>query len=107
MTGGQVGLGRTFDEFVVPFGYVAGSPLTTTATWDSATLSSLGLTDGTYTYTLGSGDMAVINIGTAPAPEPAIGGLLLAGAGLLGLMAFLRKRKAQHTSLVSHNFLSE
>jgi hypothetical protein len=53
-------------------------------------LSSLGLTDGTYTYTLGAGDTFMVTIG-ASTPEPA--SLLLTGVGLLGLMVGLRKLK--------------
>jgi hypothetical protein len=89
-TGGEIGFGHSFDEYVVPFGYVAGSSLISTSTWDSATLSSLGLTDGTYTYTLGAGDTFMVTIG-ASTPEPA--SLLLTGVGLLGLMVGLRKLK--------------
>jgi PEP-CTERM motif len=85
-TGGVIGFG--FDQYAVPFGYVAGDLLTNSSTWDSATLSSLGLTDGTYTFTLSSGDSIVLNIG---APEPTTSSLLLAGIGLLGLMLGFRK----------------
>jgi hypothetical protein len=58
-------------------------------------LSSLGLTDGIYTYTLGSGDSFVIDIGSpATTPEPSTSCLSLTGVGLLGLMVWLQKRKA-------------
>lgn len=43
----------------LPQGYVSGAPLgTSTATWQGATLSSMGLTPGTYQSTWGEGDNA-------------------------------------------------
>ena len=76
----------------VPRNYVSGSQLAGTATYNSKTIASLGMTPGTYTWTWGSGataDSAQLIVGTAPIPEPSSLGLLALGA--FGLVA-RRKR---------------
>lgn len=79
----------TFNNLFVPVGYVSGSNLgVSTATWASATLAGLGLTQGTYVWSWGSGqnaDTVTINIGSAGAvPEPSTWAMLLAGFGIIG-----------------------
>jgi hypothetical protein len=76
----------------VPTGYVSGSALTGTATYNSQTLAGLGLTPGTYTWTWGTGanaDSFVLNIGTPTLPTtPAPSSLYLVIAGILGVACF-------------------
>ncbi len=96
-----VGLG-TFDEtsggvVAVPEDYVSGAVLgTSTATWTNATITSLGLTPGSYVWAWGSGASAdtftldIISRGGSAAPEPATWAMML--LGLAGL-AFLRTRR--------------
>lgn len=71
----------------VPTGYTSGALLgTSTATWDSTTLSGLGVTPGPYTWTWGTGanaDSFTLYAGTSPVPEPA--SLAVLAVGLLGL----------------------
>lgn len=81
----------------VPFGYVSGTLLSGTATWDSTTLTALGVTPGTYTWTWGTGaaaDSLTLYAGVNPpatAPEP--GSLLLLSTGFAALGGFaVRKR---------------
>jgi hypothetical protein len=61
-------------QLVVPVGYTTGQPISSTMTFTGQTLSSLGLTPGTYTYTWGSGANAdSINVvvgGTPVTPTP-------------------------------------
>jgi PEP-CTERM motif len=84
----------------VPDGYVSGAPLTSGATWDSTTLAALGVTDGTYTWTWGSGpnaDSFTLNVGETPptsTPEPASLALLGTGLAALGLNRGRRRKGA-------------
>lgn len=79
----------------VPASYTSGSLFTDGATWDNATLASLGITPGTYTWTFGSGidtDYVILNVvapaAVVPTPEPAALGLLGIGLAVLGLARF-------------------
>lgn len=73
----------------VPTGYVSGTGLSSSATFDSATIASLGVTPGTYTWTWDSGaDSFVLNV-EAPAVEP--GSFLLTGIVLLAGLWLARK----------------
>jgi hypothetical protein len=71
------------NQMGIPEGYTSGEPLNTSATWDSATFSSLGLNPGTYTYTWGFGstaDSLTVQVGASSVPEPATIWLLAMGA---------------------------
>ena len=77
----------------VPQGYTSGTSLSGSATFNSATLSSLGITPGTYVWTWGTGptaDSLTLNAGT---PEP--GSLSLIAAGLLLAGLRMRRRAAR------------
>ena len=83
-SGDLVGVFGAAQAIVVPFGYVSGTSLSITDTWNNQTLASLGLTPGTYTWTWGNGadaDSFVLQIAT---PEP--GSLWLVVIGGLGLL---------------------
>ena len=78
-TGDFVGIlpGTATDRSIqVPNGYVSGTYLSNTSTFTNKTITSLGLTPGTYTYSWGSGGNAssitiIIAVSTAtPTPTP-------------------------------------
>jgi len=78
----------------VPAGYVSGSALSDTATYDSATLSSLGVRPGVYKWTWGSGaDADNFTLIAGAVPEPSTWALLLAGFGGLVMVSYRRTRK--------------
>lgn len=88
-TGPFAGVQGTGGLLFVPGGYTSGTILSDSATWTGATLSSLGVTPGTYTYTWGSGataDSFTLNA----VPEPSTWATLLAGVGML--IGFRRRR---------------
>jgi hypothetical protein len=87
----EVGLGG----LAVPLGYVSGTSLSGSATFDGQTFASLGLTPGTYVYTWGSGpdaDHATINIESVP--EPSTWAMMLLGFAALGFLGYRRNREA-------------
>jgi hypothetical protein len=57
-------------QLVVPNGYTSGLQITGTQTFTGQTLTTLGLTVGTYTYTWGSGKSFDVVIGGTPGPTP-------------------------------------
>ncbi len=68
------------NAILVPQGYVSNTVLAvSTSTWNAKTFSSLGLTPGTYTWTLPTSDTLVLNI-VAPNTAPIF---VSAGAGSL------------------------
>jgi hypothetical protein len=91
--GNLAGVQGTGGLLLVPGGYTSGTILSGSDTWTTATLSSLGVTPGTYTYTWGSGptaDSFTINAITGAVPEPSTWATLVAGVGML--IGFRRRR---------------
>jgi VPDSG-CTERM motif len=87
-------VGINFGSFLfVPNGYVSGTALSDTSTYNGATFASLGVTPGTYVWTWGTGlpnQNFTLVIGAAGVPD---GGatVSLLGCALLGLGALRRK----------------
>jgi hypothetical protein len=55
---------------ILPTGYTSGANISSTQTFNNTSLSTLGLTNGTYTYTWSGGSIDVVVGGPAPTPTP-------------------------------------
>ena len=80
----------------LPAGYVSGTALSDSSTYNSATFASLGVTPGRCTWTWGTGlpdQNFTLQIGPVAGPSVPDGGstVSLLGFGLLGLAALRRK----------------
>jgi hypothetical protein len=77
----------------VPQGYISGTALSDTATYDNATFSSLGVTPGTYEWTWGAGanQNFTLKIGATTVPDAGSTFMLLSGA-IVALGNFRRRR---------------
>jgi len=98
------GTGQTFgisggDVLFLPQGYVSGTSLSGSSTFNAQTFVSLGITPGTYTWTWGTGataDSLTITTNAAAVPEPgsALAGMLALGVCACGLLRRVRKSGA-------------
>lgn len=97
-SGNGVGFNGSINRVVVPQGYVSGSALASSSTWNGATIAGLGLTVGTYTWNW-AGDSLTLIISLAPpvttvAPVPTLSEWgVVALAVLLGLLGLMRTRR--------------
>ena len=99
-TGDVVGIEATSPtQIYLSSGYTSDTLLSDSATWDGATIASLGLTPGTYVWTLGNGgpDQSYTLDIVAPTatPLPAALPLFAGGLGVIGLLGARKRRKAQ------------
>ena len=75
------------EEIFVPDGYVSGDPLAGTSFYASESFASIGLTPGSYGFTIPSGDSVTVNINAIPEPTTA------AMLGLSGFVLISRRRR--------------
>ena len=85
-SGNKIAVGGQFGQFWLPAGYVSGQPISGTATFDTATFASLGMTPGAYAWTLPNADTVSLTI----VPEPSRA--LLSVLGISAVM--VRRRRA-------------
>jgi hypothetical protein len=94
-SGDPVGIDNLAGLLYLPLGYVSGSALSSSATFNNATLASLGVTPGTYVWTWGDGanQNFTLQIGSVGVPGVPDGGstVSLLGCALLGLVGLRRK----------------
>jgi hypothetical protein len=89
VSGPYLGIENGF--LAVPQGYESGSILdVSSAAWVSQTFASLGMTPGTYVWTLASADTLTLDV-VATVPIPAAAWLFGSALGLLG---WIRRKKA-------------
>lgn len=75
---------------VVRESYGSGDPLSGTATWLGTSVASLGMTQGTYLWTLdANGATVTINV----VPEPTTTALLVSTTAALGFVAYRRRAR--------------
>jgi hypothetical protein len=94
-SGDSVGIVASINWLVVPMGYVSDGPLSDTATYDSATFASLGVTPGVYKWTWGTGvhaDTFTLVIGTV-VPESSTWAMMLLGIAGLCFVGYRRTRR--------------
>ena len=88
-------VGNSAFGLAVPMGYVSNTNLTSSATWDTATFASLGVRQGTYVWSWGTGlpnQNFTLIIGSGVSGVPDAGSTVsLLGCALLGLAALRRK----------------
>ena len=76
------------EEIFVPTGYVSGNPLSGSSFYQGQSLASIGLTPGSYGFTIPSGDSVTLNISAIPEPNSAV----LLCCGLCGSVLVIRRR---------------
>jgi hypothetical protein len=94
-SGDALGVSEGEAALAVPAGYVSGTSLSGSSTFDSATLASLGLTPGKYVYTWGSGpdaDSLTVDIGSVP--EPSTWAMMLLGFAGIAFVGYRKTRRA-------------
>jgi hypothetical protein len=95
--GDSVGIALNFyvePALVLPVGYLSGSPLSSSATWDGATFKSLGVTSGVYKWTWPVADAfdKDDSFTLIAVPEPSTWIMMLAGFAGLSLAAWIKGR---------------
>jgi hypothetical protein len=97
-SGDHFGIWGAWSYLNVPYGYTSGSPLSGSSTWESTTISDLGLDVGTYTWTWGSGanaDSFTLNVAAVPEPgQLAVMGLMSLGVAGVAVRHCWKKRAA-------------
>jgi hypothetical protein len=94
-TGAGIGLASLTGVIGVQAGYVSGSPLSGTSTWNGRTISNLGLTNGTYVWSWTSDNVTLVIIGPpsvtaiSPTSGPTAGGtsITITGTNFSGATA--------------------
>lgn len=87
----------TFGSIAVPTGYISGTSIgaSSTSNWTGQTLSSMNVTTGVYTWTLGNTDTVTLTVGSVtPVPEAGPGAIAGLGLAVATLRQLRRRRQA-------------
>jgi hypothetical protein len=95
-SGATVGIVGSNGGLILPYSYSpGGSLLPSTTTWDHATIAGLGLKDGTYVWTWGSGaDADSFTVDVSGAPEASTWAMMALGFAALGFAGYRASRKS-------------
>ena len=89
----------------VPHGFVSGSSISSTATWNNTTLAGLGITSQIYNYTWGPGTddsisfYAGVPVPSSSTPEPAPALLLILAAAAFALFRRTSSASFRHSRI--------
>lgn len=87
-SGDSVFFSDSSGDLLVPVGYVSGSALSDSATYDNQTLASLDATPGSYKWTWGSGANQNFTLDVNAVPEPSTWAMIMLGFAGLGFAGF-------------------
>jgi hypothetical protein len=96
-TGDSVGIAAAnplFGEIEVPLGYVSGTPLLSSMTFNNATIGSLGARPGIYEWTWGTRPNQNFTLQIVPDPGFTFGLLIISFGALFGAARFCSLRLA-------------
>ncbi len=99
-SGDTFGIVATQSAVYLPVGYISNSAIASTATFAGATMASLGLDAGVYSYTTPN-DTITVNIGQAAlgaVPEPATWAFMIFGFGAVGGALRSNRRRQKNTA---------
>jgi len=91
-SGDKFGLAPGIAGILLPAGFQSGDSINASTTIASATLSSLGLLAGSYTYSWDS-DSILLNITASVVPLPAALPLFVGGLASMGVMGWRKRRQ--------------
>jgi hypothetical protein len=96
--GSVIGVDGVTQTIMLSTGYISNSFISSTATFANQTLASLGLTPGSYVYSLPN-DTVTVNIGpvAAAVPETATWAMMITGFGMMGAAMRTRRRSTKVT----------
>ncbi|MDQ8196316.1 hypothetical protein QEH59_17910 [Coraliomargarita sp. SDUM461004] len=85
------------EQIILPTGYISGSAVSGESIWAGVTLASMGLDEGTYTWTWGNdltADSLTLIVSQSPIPEPSSYSVIMSLIVATICLSSRRRRKA-------------